>query len=182
MGRQGRTVISDHDIVEQMIPPAMLAILGILLRKYVLTDVEDFLKIDRANALLKCAFLRPVTTLSNKKAKRLALDAEGITVNVLSPLFGKYPIGIQYQVVANLIASLARDDVINADDHSPFSDAWDVISEVWDVMAEIMGRAISKYPEIESVASIEASNIRSNLSQRGYFVICGSGTDNVVPV
>ena len=182
MGRQEQTMISDHDIVEQMIPPAMLAILGVLLRKYVLTDVEDFLEIDRANALLKSAFLRPVSMLSNKKAKRLAHDAEGITFNVLSPLFGKYPIGIQYQVIANFIASLARDDVINADDHSPFSDAWDIISEVWDVMAEIMGRAISKYPEIENVASIEANNMRSNLSQLGYFVILPCSAHHAVPV
>ncbi len=51
VGRQKHTVITDHDIVEQMIPPAMLAILGILLRKYVLTDVEDFLELDRTNSV-----------------------------------------------------------------------------------------------------------------------------------
>ena len=104
-----------------------------------------------------------------------------VTVNVLSPLFGKYPIGIQYQVIANLIAALARDDVIKTDDHSPFSDAWDIISEVWDVMAEIVGRAIDKHPEIEDVASVEAGNIRSNLSQLGYFVISGGVTHHAVP-
>ena len=180
MGRQEHGVTSDHDIVEQMIPPAMLAILGVLLRKYVLSDVEDFLQIDRTNMMLKAAFLRPVSRLSSRKAARLVESAEKITVNVLSPLFGKYPIGIQYQVIATLIATLARDDVINTDDHSPFSDAWDIISEVWDIMAEIVGRAIDKYPEIEDVASIEAENIRSNLSQLGYFIMSGRDTHQVI--
>ncbi len=134
------------------------------------------------NSLMKAAFLRPVCKLSTKRAEKLVKTAQQITVNVLSPLFGKYPIGIQFQVVANFIASLARDDVINIDDHSPFSDAWDTISEVWDVMSEIVGRAIDKYPEIEDVASVEAGNIRYNLSHLGYFVISGDGTHHNVSV
>ncbi len=160
----------DHDVIEQMIVPAMLTIMASIMQKHIVIDVEAFNEISRTSALLKHVIRKNMAQYPRDHAALILFNVEHVVEDALSPLFDRHSIGILYQIVSEFIVGLARDDIISTGEHSPFSDAWELISEVWDVMAEIISRAVGRYPEIVDIAIAEAEVLRLNLSNMGYFV------------
>lgn len=156
--------LSDRQIVEQMVLPAALNAIISAMRKRLAIASDDGTspELDRVQLLLDKALKEPVEDMSPDRVSKIVRRSKRVTIDALAPLFEKHPLATQYLTMAYLVAELSQEDIIQVGAQSPFSEAWDIMVEVMDCVSD-------KLPEMDSIATVEAQNLRCRLRSLGYF-------------
>ncbi len=153
---------NDRQIVEQMLLPAALTSIVTIMLKEFGNDEGKSQELERANHLLGVSLQEPVANIASVQVAKLVRRTKRATIEALTPLFEKYPLATQYLTLAYLVAELANEDYIKIGAQSPFAEAWDIMTEVMDCV-------VDKLPEMDKIATVEATALRQRLEASGYF-------------
>ncbi|MBI1209260.1 MAG: hypothetical protein GC191_18485 [Azospirillum sp.] len=155
--------VSDKQIIERMLIPAMLNSLILLMKqRAAAADGSDLPELDRASHLLEDALEEPIRELAPGKVSKLIRRAKRITALALAQNF-ELSIGLQYLIVARWTMDLAERGVIVIGAESAFSRAWDLI-------AALMAPVVEDLEAEEATATAAARMLSNRLAQHGYFV------------
>ena len=154
--------LNDRQIVEQMVLPAILTAIILVMRGELNPDDDGSQELDRAHTLLSKSLLEPTINLPQDRISKLARRSKRVIAETVMPLFDKHSLGTQYLTVAYLISELAEEDIIRIGAESPFAEAWDIMSQVMDSV-------VDQLPEMDKIATLEARNLRTRFAELGYF-------------
>ncbi len=152
-----------RQIVEQMVLPASVTAIVLVMRKQLEEDNQASPELDQVHSLLEQSLQETAVDISPDQVRKLTRRSKRVVNEALSPLFDKYSLATQYLTLAYFIAELTREDLIYIGAESPFAMAWDIMSEVMDIV-------VDKLPEMDEIATVEARNLRSRLAALGYFI------------
>jgi len=154
--------LNDRQIVEQMVLPAILTAIILVMRGKLTPEDNGSQELNRAHSLLSKSLLEPGINLPQDRASKLARRAKRVIADTVAPLFDKHCLATQYLTVAYLISELAQEEVILIGAESPFAEAWDIMSQVMDTV-------VDQLPEMDKIATLEARNLRVRFAELGYF-------------